>query len=509
VILMSPAEEHYLNLLNDSLEIKIDRGEFFRFLNVLLVASAFNLPRNCLWEQADDTYGLFPTPNIVQLMSKHRFYSILSAIDGKKSDDVHIWKRTSDWIEEVCCAARNRIRSMPDIYVFDESMVGFRGISASKYAYENGVLPPGASPGVQKVIRKPVPIGFEMRTGAVMANENVEFQGLPIIVQAEFVSYPKPMPEIDNKLVSKSTASILRGSWFLRGSHKSLIGDAGYGSVSTCISLLEIGIFSVLSVKTHCKSFPKENLNEILRNKSVGSHAALVVKIPSGHQIIALAWRANCNVTSYYVASFGSTLPGEPATKLRWSVEQKRYVAHPISRPQIVELYHAWYNIVDRANKLRQNGFRLEATVSKWKQRLFMYGWSQIVSNAYSLFHWDKRKSQINCSRRDFTKQLVLDIYKFFKLPNLYRAIRTRNQTQEALNDSYDIPIPNYIRSYDDLNPTSTLRMCSICKCCRTRVLYYCDHCKLPYRKIHAESRTAASFVTVFRGNCVRKHMCV
>lgn len=101
--------------------------------------------------------------------------------------------------------------------------------------------------------RKPHPLGFQMKT---LCDSRAG-----VFINAEFVEGR----EVDSQRLfffdyGATTACTLRLCHRWRGSLRTVIGDAWFGSCKTVEELKEIGLHSIMSLKTAHKGYPKKHI---------------------------------------------------------------------------------------------------------------------------------------------------------------------------------------------------------------------------------------------------------
>lgn len=444
----------------------VEKNEVYVFLALLLQISRVKLPMRDFWKKTDDDDGcfrqVFQMPNFRGIMSFSRFNSILQSLFGSPPSDEDVWDRPVAWLEAVSNGVRSRIRSYPSKQVTDESMVPFRGKTASKAAYMSGSLPPAHAPPNQRIVRKPQGVGYEIKTSAIPMQP-----GIGLITRYEIVSSPGP------KFADRppTVASILRLSQDFHGSGGTELADAGYGSVLACAELAHQGVYSVMCVKTISTGFPKKELTELLKTKKAGEWVSMTAVV-NGVSMFALGWKIKEGYHSFYIASTSTTLEGSEARRLRWSKTDEEYVTLELTRPKTVELYHKFFNIIDRINKIRQNGFKLDRRPRNWRLRILLWGWSNVFTSVYSLWLYMNREqssaTKAGMSRNKFTDIMIKQL--------LLRGIVVRTVPPQIKgNGAHSIKMLKQHDFYKTRSLKPKLK-CALCKR-KSKAEYYCENC--------------------------------
>lgn len=426
VLLLTPERKFWMDRMNAALPTDelMNEGEFFLLLMLLIVSSRFRIPRDAFWSDAGPN-KMISCRNFSTCMSRRRFYVLLAALDGVRDESAHIWDFADDWLDAIGAQARRKIAQFPGVYIFDESMIPYYGLKASNHAFKEKIIPNGAAPPMQSIPRKPRGIGAEVQTAVVVPSEwGVQAPSFPIMTHFSLVSFPRQDP-IYNDL-PPSVQSAVRACLSIQGRGGICVADAGYGSVQTVLAVKKIcGMDSLMAVKTITTGFPKKRLQEMLASKPLGGSAFLVAYV-QGVRLIAVGWKVKEKMNAFYIATFGTTTMGVSARKKRFSAERKMNMNYEVTRPLLVEFYHTWFNKVDVSNKIRQAGFRLEMCVSGWRKRIMLWGWGQILTNAFAFWTWDHRKDakmEGRLTRETFTNLLVDEIFEKYAPPPLSRSV--------------------------------------------------------------------------------------
>ncbi len=139
-------------------------------------------------------------------------------------------------------------------------------------------------------------------------------------------------------------------------------GDAWFGSVKTCSSLLGYGIESIFQVKTAHKDYPKKFIDEKLKNMPGGVHLVLEgIHEITEEKLIAIGYRYNSKKTLFFVMSpgAGSTRPGTPY-EMKFPTEHENVGVRMVDRPDAISKFFMHSNVIDKHNQARQFELHLE-----------------------------------------------------------------------------------------------------------------------------------------------------
>ena len=91
-------------------------------------------------------------------------------------------------------------------------------------------------------------------------------------------------------------------------------GDAWFGSVRAAANMASTGYECVLQVKQNTGLYPKEFIEDALKDSPGGVHIVLKGRHPNGHNLIAIGYRYSSKKTLLFIMTegAGSTTPGQP-----------------------------------------------------------------------------------------------------------------------------------------------------------------------------------------------------
>ena len=152
------------------------------------------------------------------------------------------------------------------------------------------------------------------------------------------------------------TAQTLRLSELWHGSQRIVVGDSAFSSVTTAIECQKKGLFYSGIVKTASKEFPKDYLSDVSRYPVKGEHVSLTTVVENC-KLLAVGWKDKTVKT--FISTCGTTLPGQPHQKYRYSHNGDLIVTE-INRPQLVSQYFGAASKIDVHNHFRQGLLNIE-----------------------------------------------------------------------------------------------------------------------------------------------------
>ncbi|CAG8620147.1 2259_t:CDS:1 [Ambispora leptoticha] len=356
--------------------------EFMKFIGILTIMTYIKCADICdYWSNKQDTKRILLT--FGQYMPHQRFRKIIKYL--KLTDDVSEDNDDPFYFARQFHDAFNENLKMavsPSTYLcIDESMCQWMG-KVDKGPFQ------------QKIPRKPHLIGCEFKTIAD-AQVNLLLRLDPV----------EPPAYITKKKFSDqyppTVASVLRLTepWFRSG--RTIIGDSWFGSIDTCTTLYNHGLYSILQIKKH-RYWPKYIPHDIIdaledayrsfvsRARSINNVDLTVCSLRDRKKIVLLA--------SCFTTTLGS--------------EVKRYIKDcsnvTFHRSVLFDEYCEYKSAVDILNNLRNNTLSYhDVLVSKCSvDRIFAFYLSIVEANsffAYCRFVPEKQ----NIKHVDFRKQLV------------------------------------------------------------------------------------------------------
>ena len=239
-------------------------------------------------------------------------------------------------------------------------------------------------PHVTKIPRKPENISVETR---VISDGQWDIAlGMEIqegAVQMEKKKYVQPGR-------NAGTAYVMRAVEPWQGSQRVVVGDSAFASVQTAVALSQMGLFFTGIVKNASKNFPKKKMKSIEMTYRGETKAASAVQ--NGVELMAVVWNEpgkKGKARKMLVSSWGTTLPAHPLCRKRYQknmdtgLMDEYYKEIPIA--QVSKDFFASAGSVDRFNRVRQDGIRMERNVEVkvWHKRVLISFLGFVGANAY------------------------------------------------------------------------------------------------------------------------------
>jgi len=141
-------------------------------------------------------------------------------------------------------------------------------------------------------------------------------------------------------------------------------GDAWFGSVRAANEVGIRGHEGVFQVKTYHASYPKEFIEDALKDAPGGVFIALEGTTKDEVPLVALGYRYSRKTILFFVLTknAGSTMLGEPY-HMKYTDSFGNVCTRYVDRPQVISHFFASSNKIDVHNQLRQDCLRLE---KKW-----------------------------------------------------------------------------------------------------------------------------------------------
>ncbi len=120
----------------------------------------------------------------------------------------------------------------------------------------------------------------------------------------------------------------------------------------------------MLQVKQYHSLYPKEFINEALKDAPGGVGIFLEGTAPNEVPLIAVGYRYSCKMILYFIQTknAGSTAEGLPY-QMKYTDDYGNVHEHQVERPDVVSKFYAYSNVIDCHNQLRQDLLALE---EKW-----------------------------------------------------------------------------------------------------------------------------------------------
>ena len=116
-----------------------------------------------------------------------------------------------------------------------------------------------------------------------------------------------------------------------------MIGDSWFASVKTAEACAEYGHEFIGPVKTATRLFPKEELENTMKNWPGGTYIVLEGTSPNGHSLISIGYKYNKRKVLCFVATknAGKTTLGDPY-HARFLDGMNNVVSRNVNRPDII-----------------------------------------------------------------------------------------------------------------------------------------------------------------------------
>ena len=217
----------------------------------------------------------------------------------------------------------------------------------------------GGLPHLSHVPRKPEPLGSEFKctadpvTGCMLALE----------VQRGKEAMKKLTYNSEYGNTCGCTMSLMELTKGVDAICLGVKGDAWFGSVKNCANLKAKGFESIFQIKQNSALFPKEYVNEILKDAPGGVSIVMSGSL-YGIPLIATGYRYSRKTILYFVMSdrAGKTTAGDPY-RMKYTDRYGNLCEREVERPDFISKYFNDSNKIDAHNQVRQSELALE---KKW-----------------------------------------------------------------------------------------------------------------------------------------------
>ena len=146
-----------------------------------------------------------------------------------------------------------------------------------------------------------------------------------------------------------------------------VMGDAWFGSVRAVTQLAKRSMDSIFQVKSNHGLFPKDFIEEALKDGPGGTHIVLTAQDKFENDLVAIGYRYNSKVTLCFVMSknAGATTNGTPY-EMKFTDSHGNVHVRLVDRPDVISEFFQHSNGVDKHNQVRQYELALE---KKWDTR--------------------------------------------------------------------------------------------------------------------------------------------
>ena len=307
------------------------------------------------------------------------------------------------------------------VLVVDESTSKWRGLGDW---YDLGM------PHITKIPRKPEPVGLELKdmcdgeSGIMLYLEIME--GKQEMESKEFCSG-------GNKA---GTAHCLRCTKPWHGSGRVLVGDSAFASTQASIALYKHGIYFVGLVKTSTSMYPKRHLQTMpmAERGDTATFSATKDRVT----MLAHVWNdpgKPGKPRKCLVSTFGTTLDAEPIERPR---KRKREDGtwedwkRSVKCTQLVRTYFKYAGAIDRHNRVRMDGIRMERTLEfkTWWCRVISSILGIIATDAFYAMRIDDADLQLDSFMELLASQMIFNTLDGSPLYQM--AAQTRSAISEA-----------------------------------------------------------------------------
>jgi hypothetical protein len=133
-------------------------------------------------------------------------------------------------------------------------------------------------------------------------------------------------------------------------------GDAWFGSVRTANEVALRGHDGVFQIKQYHASFPKDFIQEALKDAPGGVYILLEGTTQDEVQLVALGYRYSRKTVLHFVLTktAGNSKPGIPY-QMKYTDSFGNICSCYVDRPQVVSNFFAGSNVIDTHNQLHQD----------------------------------------------------------------------------------------------------------------------------------------------------------
>ena len=215
----------------------------------------------------------------------------------------------------------------------------------------------GRLPNISYIIRKPEPLGTEYKT--------VCCPNTGVMTYMEIQRGKEGMKNMRlQRELGATAACTIRCA---EGSHQggetlkaTVKGDAWFGSVKCAVALSQRGRAFVGQIKSNHSLFPKDYIEDKLKDAPGGTHIVLKATYQEV-DIIAVGYRYSSKKTLHFILTSdgGSTTPGEPY-EMKFTDTYGNIHVRDVDRPDVISCFFKDSNCVDKHNQARQFELGLE-----------------------------------------------------------------------------------------------------------------------------------------------------
>jgi hypothetical protein len=192
-----------------------------------------------------------------------------------------------------------------------------------------------------------------------------------------------------------------------QGIKHGITGDAWFGSVNTANEVGLRGHEGVFQVKQYHALFPKDFIEDALKEAPGGIHIVLNGTTKDEVNLVAVGYRYSRKTILHFVLSenAGSTGEGDPY-EMKYTDNYGNICTRYVDQPEVVSNFFASSNVIDTHNQLRQHLLQLE---KKWltKNPFFRLATTLIGINVTDAFLLANHRKVINASNDTVGRQKI------------------------------------------------------------------------------------------------------
>ena len=340
-----------------------EHKEFLTGHALLIGAADCNQRGNQLWHNnksninSSSWTSIANTTDFSQWMSSFRFKQFKQFIHqtwecNELNSQEDPWWKIQEAINTFNNIRQESIQTS-EIRTVDETMSAFRPQTRKT----------GDLPHLSFIARKPEPLGTEFKSCACPM--------LKIMTHLEICrgKNEKRTPKYKDEMGATAACTCRMAESVCQtdydGIREIIMGDSWFGSVKTASEMSKRGKEGIFQVKIAKRLFPKEKLEELLKDKAGGSQVVMKGKHPAtGVNLIAVGYKYNSKTTLCFVCTenAGTTAPGTPY-EMKYTDTNGNICIREVERPSIISNFFHNVNTIDVLNHLRQFCLKLE---KKW-----------------------------------------------------------------------------------------------------------------------------------------------
>jgi hypothetical protein len=202
----------------------------------------------------------------------------------------------------------------------------------------------------------------------------------------------------------------------------------------------------------------------------------------------ALAWQDIKLKT--IISNVGTTLPGNPAIKLRHHIvrqengdEVTEVSRRVVKRPSMIEDFFRHFSCIDVHDHLRQGSLRLEEAwkTKSWVHRIFSTVFGIIVTDAYYMYVMSQSRAHLKTSAfMDFVEDLAIQLINntYLSRSRIRNPQETKAEITEVCNSAHQLASLRLISPYKEkCEANAEYRARRRCKVCSELTVWYCIQC--------------------------------